>query len=57
MALIGQQIGAIRNPVGSASSAGIKSAIDSVSNIVDQAVAKSNEIVQAKLAADRLKYN
>ncbi|MBO5913481.1 MAG: hypothetical protein J6Q76_08440, partial [Clostridia bacterium] len=57
MALIGKDIKEIWTPVKNASSAGVKTAIDSVSNIVDQAVAKANEIVQAKLAADRLKYN
>ena len=57
MTLIGKDIKEIWTPVRNASSAGVKTAIDSVSNIVDQAVAKANEIVQAKLAADRLKYN
>ena len=40
-----------------ASSAGMKTAIDSVSNKVDKAVSDCNDLVQQKLAADRAKYN
>ena len=57
MALIGKTNDDIYKPVRSASSAGVKTAIDSVSNVVDQAVAAANDIVQKKLSADRLKYN
>ena len=57
MTLIGESGTALYSPVRSASSAGVKTAIDSVSNKVDQAVAKANELIQQKLAADRAKYN
>ena len=45
-----------RNPASSKSAAGVKTAIDSVSNKVTQAVDMANKLVQDKLASDRLKY-
>ena len=38
------------------SSAGRKTALDSISNTVDTAVAKGNELIANKIAADREKY-
>ena len=45
-----------RNSVASKSSAGVKSAIDSLSNRIDTAVDLANTIVQDKIVADREKY-
>ncbi|MBQ3551387.1 MAG: hypothetical protein IJA41_10470 [Clostridia bacterium] len=56
MSLIGESNTALYTEVRKASSAGVKTAIDSVSNIVDKAVAEANKIVQNKLAADRERY-
>ena len=39
------------------SSAGMKTALDSISNTVDTAVAKGNELIAKKITADRIKYN
>ena len=55
--LSGETEKAFMSPARSASSAGVKTAIDSVSNKVDKAVTEANNIVQKKLAADRIKYN
>ncbi len=49
--------GVFWNPALGASSAGMKTAIDSVSNIVDQAVNAANDVVNQKIAADKAKYN
>ena len=56
MSLIGESNTALYTEVRKATSAGVKTAIDSVSNIVDKAVAEANKIVQNKLAADRERY-
>ena len=48
--------GVFWNPALKASSAGMKTAIDSVSNKVDQAVAAANKLINDKLEADRIKY-
>ncbi|MBO5912064.1 MAG: extracellular solute-binding protein [Clostridia bacterium] len=56
-ALLGQnQNTAFYGAAMNSSSAGIKSAIDSVSNKVDTAVDLANQLVQSKIEADRLKY-
>ena len=58
MVLIGDNaVNTLYKPVRSANSAGVKTAIDSVANKVDQAVAKANEIIKEKVDADRLAYN
>ena len=57
MTLIGEGNDSLYTEVRKASSAGVKTAIDSVSNKVDQAVAAANKLIQDKLAADRAKYN
>jgi hypothetical protein len=54
--LIGETVNVFWSPVRSASSAGVKTALDSVSNKVDQAVAAANKLVQDKVAADKLYY-
>ena len=56
--LIGEQYGrdAFWKPALNASSAGMKTAIDSVSNKVDQAVNAANDLMAKKIAADKLKY-
>lgn len=56
MTLIGDPVSTIWNPVKNASSAGVKTALDSVSNKVDQAVDAANKLVQDKLTADRAYY-
>lgn len=54
--LIGEDVKVLWDPAKNASSAGVKTALDSVSNKVDQAVAAANKLVQDKIAADREKY-
>lgn len=54
--LIGESVSVFWSPVRSASSAGVKTALDSVSNKVDQAVTAANKLVQDKVAADKLYY-
>ena len=54
--LIGEQVSVFWSPVRSASSAGVKTALDSVSPQVDQAVAAANKLIQDKIAADREYY-
>ena len=54
--LIGEQVSVFWSPVRSASSAGVKTALDSVSPKVDQAVAAANKLIQDKIAADREYY-
>ncbi len=55
--LIGQdQNTAFYNAAKSASSAGVKTAIDSVANKVDNAVAMANELIAKKIEADRQNY-
>ena len=56
--LIGEQAStAFWNPAKKASSAGVKTALDSVSNKVDNAVAAANKLIKDKLEADRKIYN
>ncbi len=54
--LVGDDTKAFWSPARNASQAGMKAAIDSVSNLVDTAVAKANDIIQQKIEADRIKY-
>ena len=55
--LLGQdQNTAFYNPVKGTSSAGVKTAIDSVSNKVDTAVELANQLIAAKVEADRQNY-
>ena len=55
--LIGEQAStAFWGPAKKASSAGVKTALDSVSNKVDTAVAAANKLIQDKIEADRKTY-
>ena len=56
MNLIGSSTDEIWGPVRKAAPAGVKTALDSVSNTVDKAVAAANKLIQDKIAADRLYY-
>ena len=55
--LIGEKAtSAFYKHISGVSSAGMKTALDSISNTVDTAVAKGNELIANKIAADREKY-
>ncbi len=56
LALVGEASNALYTKVRQVSSAGVKTAIDEVGNIVDKAVTTANKVVEDKLKADREKY-
>ena len=56
MSLIGGSHTDIWGPAKKAAPAGVKTALDSVSNTVDKAVAAANKLIQDKIAADRDYY-
>lgn len=56
LALIGEASNTLYTKVRQVSSAGVKTAIDEVSNVVDRAVNAANEVITKKLEADRAKY-
>ena len=56
LALIGEASNTLYTKVRQVSSAGVKTAIDEVGNVVDKAVNAANDLVQKKLAADRERY-
>ena len=56
MSITGGTTNDIWGPVKKAAPAGVKTALDSVSNIVDNAVIAANKLIQDKIAADREYY-
>lgn len=56
LALIGEASNDLYTNVRKANSAGVKTAIDEVTNIIDKAVNEANKVVSDKLAADRENY-
>ena len=56
LSLIGEASNTLYTKVRQVSSAGVKTAIDEVSNVVDKAVEAANKIVDDKLKVDREKY-
>ncbi len=57
LALIGEASNSLYTKVRQVSSAGVKTAIDEVSNVVDKAVSSANEVIVKKLEDDRKNYN
>ena len=55
--LAGEKTNVFTSALYKTTSAGMKTAIDSLSNVVDKCVNDANALIQKKLAADRAKYN